>query len=161
MARAVASIEKKIYLDKDKFQYYNETYIQNALERGGKDIVQTASKLCPVDQGHLRAGIRFVMEDFNVLRVGTVQREDAEAVEYGTLPHAPPYDPNTDSSPIKEWAKRKGIRNWKAVYFSIMEKGTKPHPFMRPAIHKHMPDVHEYLRQAMVKAAIKGGAKRS
>ena len=30
---------------------------------------------------------------------------------------------------IAEWARKKGVDNWKAVWWSIMKNGVKPHPF--------------------------------
>lgn len=54
----------------------------------------------------------------------------AEGVEKGTRPHIPPHGP--DSS-LAQWAELKGL-NVYAVAKTIEKRGTKPHPFLAPAL---------------------------
>lgn len=140
--------KKTIRLDPNEFRNANIEMVAEALERVGRDIEETAKHLCPVDQGHLRASIQHRMIEDTVLQVGTSEISYASAVEFGSMPHTPPIEP------IRKWAERHGIpeATW-PIWNKIRTHGTQPRPYLRPAIHKHTPEVQEHLRRAMVKAA--------
>lgn len=64
----------------------------------------------------------------------------AEFVEYGTKPHWPPVDF------IRAWVKKKlrvALEEEDSVAYlisrKIAQKGTKPHPFFKPAVDKNSP----------------------
>lgn len=69
-----------------------------------------------------------IRPDSNTYRVFS-PLQYASAIEYGSRPHAVPYEP------LKKWASRKlGDENAAyAIAQKIKKEGTNPHPFMRPA----------------------------
>ena len=124
-----------------------------ALKESGLIIERKAKQKCPVDTGFLRASIHTRLMDWNHVRVGSTMAKYAAAVEFGTKPHAPPYDPNADpKSPIEVWAKRHGIENWGAVYFKIMAHGTPAQPFLRPALLESQKRIAQLLIKAQREA---------
>lgn len=98
--------------------------------------------------GTLRDSIHHLVKDWDEVHVGSSRVSYAAAVEFGSVPHAPPFEP------IARWAKRKGLPKaaW-PIWQKIREEGTQPHPFMRPAIHRNHEKIAQLLKQAMRDAA--------
>ncbi len=114
----------------------------NALTKIGLEVQTVAKKEAPVDRGELRANITI---DRRAGPSGTVVIVEAKAkhsiyVEKGTRPHAAPF------SPIQRWALRHGIPAG-ALWMAIKTKGTKAHPFMKPA-QEHGERVFERIAEA-------------
>jgi len=92
----------------------------------GYRVEGEAAKKCSVDFGRVRNSLSVEGDATKMeVRVGTNVKY-APFVEFGTRPHTPPFNV------IQEWAIRKGISPG-AVWTAIRRKGTKPHPFLRPA----------------------------
>lgn len=71
----------------------------------------------------------------------------AQGVDEGRGPHTP------DFGSLKAWARVKGVEDHVyAIYRSIQKKGTKPHPFVQPAIEMTTHEVDGYFNQALAKA---------
>ncbi len=72
------------------------------------------------------------------VRVGT-NAEYAEAVEKGSRPHWPPLEA------ITPWANDHGIDPF-LVQRTIGTRGTKPRPFLEPALEDAIPQIEGFLR---------------
>lgn len=153
-----AEFTLKLNLNIDKLTDLTKQYVGEALVAAGAIVEGDAKRLCPVDQGHLRASIHHKMEKWNIVKVGTSEVTYAAAVEFGTPPHGPPIDPvkGIEDSPIGEWAKRKGIPEaaW-PIWWKIYHHGTKPHPYLRPAIFNNEKLITQMVANGMKKAARK------
>lgn len=71
----------------------------------------------------------------------------APYVEFGTRPHMPPVEP------LVEWAHLK-LHDDKAGYKiarAIAKRGTKPKPFMRPAVKVGQKFLDAYVRRVFIK----------
>lgn len=120
-------------------------------------ISDTASTL--IEQGPFNEG--------NLLRSVVVWRTDeltgfigytapyAKPVEFGSAPHFPPPDA------IREWARNKlGLwgarleRATRAIVWKIFHYGTKPQPFLRPAVEMERPKVAETYRKHLAKEGL-------
>lgn len=67
--------------------------------------------------------------------------DHALPLEHGSRPHFPPI------GPITPWAAAHGISPY-ALAKSISRKGTRPHPFLEPALNQSMPDIHGFIALA-------------
>jgi len=97
--------------------------------------------------GQLRGSIRYVVSPLQVQAIIKPESQYAIDVETGTKPHAVSVAPGT---PLLAWAKLKGINPY-ALKASIMRKGTKPHPFVRPTYEKMKPLVEASIAMGMTK----------
>lgn len=141
-------MERTIKIDLKRLTEETKVEIEEAMSTIGAIIEGDAKRLCPVDQGTLRASLHYRMEKWNVLLVGTSQVTYAAAVEFGSMPHTPPFEP------IREWAKRHKIEDaaW-AIWQKIREEGTPSQPYLRPAIHNNNAVIARILAFAMRDAA--------
>lgn len=97
----------------------------------------------PVDTGRLRSSIMTQIEPLRAAVGPTVTY--APYVEYGTRPHWPP------KGALQPWAGRHGFPagakgDW-LVRFIIFKRGTKPHPYVRPAAKKSEPEIKMLFKQ--------------
>lgn len=102
----------------------------------GQTIKGRAQDLVPRFDGLLANSITVETDTatpMRFVRVGT-NAEYAAAVEKGSRPHFPPV------AAIAPWAEAKGLSPW-AVAFGISRKGTRPHPFLGPALDASKPDI--------------------
>lgn len=99
--------------------------VRDFLERAGREVEREAKERAVVDTGRLRSSITTRVETWRAI-VGTNVRY-APFVEFGTRPHFPP------PAALQPWARRHGLRLAWALARAIARRGTKPHPFMRPA----------------------------
>lgn len=115
--------------------------IKEELLRGGYEIEIEAKIRCPVDMDRLRSSIKTRRLAWNRVSVGTDVKY-ARYVEYGTAPHAPPFEP------ILEWAKRHGIEEAASkIWWKIYHHGTDPHPYLRPAFFGKKPRILKRIAQ--------------
>jgi hypothetical protein len=94
----------------------------------------------PVDTGALKNSIGPEFDSASPMRwvrVGTNQ-QSAAPMEFGARPHFPPV------RAITPWAQRHGIDPF-ALALSIARKGTKPHPFLKPALEESVGDIRALL----------------
>lgn len=109
----------------------------------------TAVNLCPVDTGHLRSSIHARVEHAAGGTVGIVYNavEYAPYVEYGTGIHSTNKSMSTwTGSPAHRIKTKAG---WRTVH------GTRPYPFMRPALRQNRNKIVR-LFQSEIDAAVKG-----
>jgi HK97 gp10 family phage protein len=125
-----------------------EQDVEQALHKSALLVEADAVMRAPVNDGQLRNSIR-------VRQVGTgtkarfevfVGAAHGQFVEFGTRPHAAPFNA------IKDWADRNGIDNWFGVWKSIKEHGTKPHPFLRPAFYINEQTIKAEIKNAFIQA---------
>ena len=94
-----------------------------------------AKTMAPVDTGRLRASVITIMEPSRALVGPTVHY--APHVEYGSRPHWAP------KGALQPWARRHGFPMGPVGDFLvrriIARRGTKAHPFMRPAAAASLP----------------------
>lgn len=104
------------------------TQTKTAIRQTAVDVQNEARRLCPVDTGRLRSSIVHSVKDGRTkysVTVGT-NVNYAEDVEYGTAKH--------DIRPVNKKALWwPGAAHPVAV---VHHPGTKPHPFMQPALDK-------------------------
>lgn len=94
----------------------------------------------PVFRGLLKNSIQSDFDGASPMRwarVGT-NAQQAAPMEFGTRPHFPPV------RAITPWATAHGIDPY-ALALSIARKGTKPHPFLKPALDESVPDIRALL----------------
>jgi HK97 gp10 family phage protein len=85
--------------------------------------------------------------------VGGVAKKYAPYVEFGTRPHFPPV------SALYDWVRRiLKVKNVEEVAFLIARKmsklGTRPHPFLYPAVKKYDDKKGEYLSKNIAQVKI-------
>ena len=142
-------LEITVKIDLAKLTENHKRDIQDALEAGAYLIEQSAKRLCPVDQGALRASIKHFVDEWHTVRVGSYGSKDMSygaVMEYGSVPHGAPFEP------IKRWAERHGIDNWMGVWWKIYHYGTQPHPFLEPAVQMHKDTILKMLAVASADA---------
>lgn len=106
-----------------------------------------AKSLAPVRTGNLRRSIGSTVAPIGGRPAGVIfaSAKYAPYVEYGTKPHTPPL------GPIQRWAARKGLPGG-AIWMAIRRRGTKPHPFMEPALAQKREAVIQQIQDAMAAA---------
>lgn len=79
--------------------------------------------------------------------------QHAPFVEFGTIPHMPPYEP------IYEWCRRKLDLSDKdaadaanAIRWYIYHHGTHAHPYLRPALDKIKPYIQKIVEEGGIEA---------
>jgi HK97 gp10 family phage protein len=108
-----------------------------AVKETAEEGKQIARDTVNVDRGSLRSSIDYTLETSEREVIGKVIADSKHAifVEYGTRGYPREFPP---SETIIQWALRKGIDEVDAskIVWSIYQKGTKEHPFMRPTASK-------------------------
>lgn len=149
-------IEHQISFDllKDRFSHGVEKGIKKSTDKVGHDAKENAPRYL----GNLKRSIvpRVPPENSGVKMIGEVFQDPkiasyGKVVEFGSRPHTPPL------KPIKMWAKKKGLEGkGGAIWTSIRKHGTKPHPYMRPALKENVENVKAIMTEEINKA-INGG----
>lgn len=123
------------------------------LREAGMLVEAEAKARVPVRTGNLRRSIGSIVEPITGRPVSTVfaSARYAPFVEFGTRPHTPPI------GPLRRWARGKDVSAG-AVWAAIRKRGTKPHPFMEPALEDKRAQVVERMNQA-IEAALRGGRR--
>lgn len=123
--------------------------VASGLQQASLDVEGQAKRLAPVRTGNLRRSIGSTVAPIGGNATGVIfaSAKYAPFVEYGTRPHTPPL------AAIQRWASRKGLPAG-AIWMAIRQKGTKPHPFMEPALEAKRGSVLQRMQQA-IDAAVK------
>lgn len=142
-----------------------DVIIGRALLDTGHEVQADAKRNCPVDTGRLRSSITTKQTALNEVLVGT-NVEYAPDVEFGTKPHiiTPKtkkvlrFEIITERKTSKSGRPLKRPRKEKKVVFTrrVKHPGTKPHPYLRPALDKHVPRTLGIRLRARVFKAIGG-----
>ena len=116
--------------------------IATFLKKAALTVQGRAMLKAPVDTGRLRSSIvsssrpsRGQVSIFTPVFY-------APFVEFGTRPHMPPL------SALQPWARRHGFRSAWPLALAISRRGTRPHPFMRPALKESLPDIQVLVTEA-------------
>jgi len=106
---------------------------EGGLKSGAWIIVDSAKELAPYFTGNLKRNIHHEVivrtKEKILIQIGT-NLDYALMIEYGAPPHMP------DIDALRAWANKHGLPVW-AVAMTIKEKGTKAHPFLRPALYQN------------------------
>lgn len=127
--------------------------IMNSLEASGALVEASAKLLCPVDLGRLRDSIhhKVNMEDLSVT-IGT-NVEYAAWVEFGTGEKAEKGDGRKGGWVYQSDHKQaKGLligetKDGKYLYFT---RGSKPQPFLRPALLENKENIRKIFEKGKV-----------
>jgi len=131
-----------------------QSILTQELGRAALDIVEgiatQARRVCPVDQGRLRASIQTgVHMGVGASLVATVSAGGPDApyarpVEFGSRPHWAPI------APLKAWARRVlgHERAGYAVQRVIARRGTRARPFFGPAVLQGQQRIPSVFAQA-------------
>lgn len=108
----------------------------------------------PFNEGNLHGSATWWQEDDMTWYVG-YSAPYAKFVEFGTAPHYPPL------GAIRDWARTKfGIfgarleRAARGIAWKIFHHGTKPQPFLRPAVEMARPMVGRLYKKNLVKRGL-------
>ena len=123
-----------------RFTEASRRAIREEVAEAGVNIQAEAQKLAPIDQARLRSSIRPRERDGGMSTEVFSDANYAVYVHEGTRAHTPPF------SAILKWARRKLKGNKVraramagAVWQHIRQHGTKPHPFLTPALEREAP----------------------
>ena len=119
--------------------------VTRALKAGGLIVERRAKEKAAVDTGRLRASIASEMSSATSVSIGSVTKY-APYVEFGTRPHFPPL------AALQPWARRHGFPAGRPgaylVARAIAARGTRPQPFLVPALKESAGEIDRDLRQA-------------
>ena len=114
--------------------------VRDFLSQSAYAVEFSAKELAPVDTGHMRDEIVTRLGPVRAIVISPVVY--SPYVEFGTRPHFPP------PGALQPWARRHGISAF-ALARAIARRGTKAHPFMRPALEKNKPNIRLFLADAV------------
>ena len=117
--------------------------VKDFLAKSAFSIEARAKEKAPVDTGRLRSSIHTRLAPLRA--VISANAHYAPYVEFGTRPHWPPL------SAMQPWARRHGFPGGQRGAFlvarAIARHGTRPQPFMAPALHQSIPDIERFLEE--------------
>jgi HK97 gp10 family phage protein len=107
-------------------------------------VLASAKQKAPVDTGRLRASITPEVRPHRDAVRGIVGSnvEYAPWQEFGTRPHWPP------PGALERWARRHGMTE-STIRFIIGTRGTKPHPYLIPAIEDNARKIYDIISTAI------------
>lgn len=120
--------------------------LRTFLTAAGHTVQREGMIRAPVDTGRMRASIIAVVRPLQATISPTVGY--ALFVEEGTRPHWPPV------GALQPWSRRHGFPSAFVLARAIAARGTRPHPFMRPALSASMSTIRSLLND--MKKAIEG-----
>lgn len=133
---------------------------RNLLTRSGIKVQGLAREKSVVDRGGLRDSVAYEVDPAAFPRsveVGS-NLEYARATELGRPPGKMP-----PVGPLENWARRKGLGaglGW-PIALKIRDQGTKPRPFLLPAVTDAEPAIKKYVgvfgKEIAAEAARRGG----
>lgn len=94
----------------------------------GDELVDLEKEMCPVFEGVLRDSITKRETSADTVEIGPTAPY-ALWVEDGSPPHTPP------KGSLAKWARAKGMSE-EAIVRKIENRGTLPHPFVKPAVER-------------------------
>lgn len=113
-------------------------------------VESEAKKKAPSDTGRLRSSIQTKIISGGLEAEVFANAKYALHVEYGTKPHFPP------SSALRGWARRHNMPNLEFIIArSISRRGTRPQPFLFPALEGEKRDFMASMR-SIVKGMERG-----
>jgi len=120
-----------------------EKYISTAIEEAAEIIKSSAAQNVSDSSGELKKSLKVSSKDMK--STVSTDLKYAASVEYGSGPHTAPL------SQLQAWALKKfGDANiGGAIWQSIRENGTKPHPFMRPALDENRDEVKAKIAKVL------------
>lgn len=125
--------------NKDAVLKAKEEDIEKALETIGKVAVRYAKELCPVDTGNLRNSISHEVDmSDNSVAIGT-NIKYAPYVEFGIGKFAE----GGDGRPTPWAYQDPKTGEW------IWTHGSKPQPYLRPAIDNHLQEYKDFIKQEL------------
>ena len=113
--------------------------VDSAQRETAQKIAARARLLAPTFDGHLKGSIHAEGTE------AVAGADYAAPVEYGAAPHMPPVEA------VTAWALAHGMRPW-ALALAIRRRGTRAHPFMRPAAEAERPGYIERVDAALMEA---------
>ncbi len=135
---------KEFKIDVNKFPKKAKEQVKKGMTVSTGAVKTKARELVPVDTGRLRQSIVSDVKGtgFDVVGVVSPKEKYGVYVELGTKPHFPPV------GALSKWAKKRGLNPY-LIARSISKKGTKPHPFMAPALEKSKEKVIKIIKEAI------------
>jgi HK97 gp10 family phage protein len=134
------------------FEKLSDAVLDENLSQGafiaGSQVQSEARSLVAVDTGALKISVDNSVRRQGsgyLIEVGPTQPYGAD-VEYGQPPGT-----FVPASALAGWAKRKGLNPY-VISKAIADHGTKPQPFMGPALDAKQESVVEVLAQAVINA---------
>lgn len=136
--KGLAELQRNFSRESDKL----EVYMKPALEESVTVVQRDAKKEVTVDTGSLRGSIK--KEVRRLTGTVTAAEDYAIFIEEGTRAHFPPV------APLERWAQRKlGAPGLGFVIArKIAREGTKPQPFMVPALEKNAQNIQMFFDRA-------------
>ncbi len=140
-------------------KWNNETVIKvlrqiiiDRLEAVGKFVEDNANLLVPVDSGYLRGSITHKVDEQDLSVIIGTNVEYAAYVEFGTGEYAENGQGRkggwfyvTDKPVVAGWLKALGkLKDGKYLYFTY---GSKPQPYLRPAILENKDEIRRILTE--------------
>jgi len=119
--------------------------IPKGLQAGAEIIQKKAQELAPVYTGGLQQSIGITIQPLQAIIEPAVSY--AKYAEGGRGPGG------VNVGAIMDWAESKGLPPW-AVIMSIKKHGTRPHPFMAPALDQSGDTAASELLKAIIEDAI-------
>jgi phage gpG-like protein len=117
---------------------------RNFLSSSAKAVEALAVEKAPNDRGGLRRSIAHTVDESYFPKHATVGTNlvYGRAIEYGLLPGKMP-----PVTPLEDWARRKGLGPGLGFVIArnIMKHGTKPQPFLEPALNEAGPAIKRYV----------------
>jgi HK97 gp10 family phage protein len=123
-----------------------QKHFSSAMEDSVRTIASRAKRNAPSFRGDLQISIKGIVERWNKGIVGTPRSmRYARYVEEGTRPHYVP------ARALFAWAKfkGKGVGFAYAVAKTIEKKGSKAHPFLKPAFESEQNQVLKFFNRAI------------
>lgn len=121
------------------------------LKKIGAFVKEKAIMYAPVDKGFLRQGSNFTIEVVGDEVTITCTSPYADYVEYGTgVFHISPDglpDPHKgwDIVPINKKALKFEVDSEVIFAKKVHIEGMRPHPFLRPAVYNHLPEIEAII----------------
>jgi len=121
-------------------------HFYDAMGRATLLVMRSAQEAAPVDTGRLRGSITPTVEMRAKEMLGVVGSNVIYApfVEYGTRPHWPP------PGALATWARRHGVPEF-VIARAIARYGTKPQPYLGPALDDNWREIQEILMEGLIK----------
>ena len=117
--------------------------VREFLDKAAHSVEIKAKDIVTHDTGLLRSSITPLVDSSPMPVWAKIGPSKAYGlyVELGTRPHWPPI------APLVDWARRHHMSPY-AVAAAIAKRGTKPQPFMTPALEKSKGDIDKFLVEA-------------
>lgn len=153
MIKSFKELIKEIEKFNDKVIFSYDEVAKKAAYFALRQIQLNLTDNKSVDTGFLRKSFRAERVKMGKWAVGSNVKY-MWYVEYGTHPHTPPLRPLAEYIARKnKWYGKKGVSRaeplaW-AMQKSIELRGTKPHPYIRPALDKTNKELRNIARKVL------------